>query len=139
MIVLINPPFWPGKPLIISGMQKLLWDYRAHKLRGQKLRWLLKTWWNTVHLIRFLSKSWTISLSARKHDFYAALHHHKVVIIRNQDDAWCTPDIQELLEPQIHLDLHTLPGQHDDCWTDPEPYVQVIQSELANYRKEQQA
>ncbi|HSH55994.1 MAG TPA: hypothetical protein VK983_04170 [Candidatus Limnocylindrales bacterium] len=136
MIVLINPPYWPGKPLALSAFQKIWWDYKAFAARGKRLGWYFKTMWNCVHLVRYLGKSWTISLSARKHNFHEALHHDTVVIIRNDQDAWCTPHIQEQLHPGKTFHMHRMPGQHDDCWANPEPYVQVIQSEVTQDRKQ---
>lgn len=135
MIVLINPPFWPGKPLIVSVFQKIWWDFKAFARRGKVLGWLFKTAWNTVHLVRYLGVSLTISLKARKRNFYTSLHQDYVVIIRNDQDAWCTPDIQKVLEPHRIFPVHTLPGQHDDCWADPGPYVEVIQSELTAWQR----
>ena len=49
------------------------------------------------------------------------------VVIRNRDDTFCTPDLQALPFKE-KISFLELPGQHDDCWINPKPYADVVQS-----------
>lgn len=127
LIVLIGPPYWPGKPLLLSLVQKLYLDFVDCVSRGMIIYWLQKTFWNTLYLLRDLLLAASMGLKARKQDFYKALAEHKVMIIRNQQDSWCSTKISAELSHNKHFSFHALPGQHDDCWHNPRPYVKLIE------------
>jgi hypothetical protein len=49
----------------------------------------------------------------------------RAIIIRNAEDVFCTPSIASDVKNRVVL----LPGHHDDCWYDPNPYVELVKAE----------
>lgn len=52
----------------------------------------------------------------------------KTIIIRNHGDPFTSPKIKQALRHK-NLKYVELPGVHDDFVTNPEPYINLIQSE----------
>lgn len=139
LIILIGPPYWPGKSPVFSIVQKIYRDFMDFARNKKLPRWFLKTFWNLLYGTCYMPATIMISWSARKHNFYKALRQDQIVLIRNEHDAFCTPDIEQLPVAPDRFRYFHLPGQHDDCWENPEPYVQVLQSLVSsdsNSRKE---
>jgi hypothetical protein len=131
LLVLIDPPYWPGRSMIVRSAQKVVRDVGARAQDGLLWRWPAKTWWNLVYLFDDLPRVGTVVRAIRDDslpDIIAAAGH--VVIIRNDRDAWCAPDIDHLVGGG-HVDVHHLPGDHDDCLHHPAPYVDVVDDVVA--------
>lgn len=126
--VLINPPYWPGKSLILSTYQKISRDFLDFIRDGRLLQWLWKTVINIAHLIRFIVRTLTITLHAHRRRFYRALRDEHTIIIRSSRDTFLSPDAQRILEDKFgrSIPLYTVEGQHDSCWREPEPYIKII-------------
>jgi hypothetical protein len=127
--VLINPPYWPGKSLIISTVQKVSIDFIDFMRTGKVLHWFWKTFINIAHILRFLFKALTITLHAHKQRFYEAIRDEYSAIIRSDQDTFLTPNAQQLLEQKVGrvVPFYHVTGQHDHCWRNPDPYVKIIQ------------
>jgi hypothetical protein len=134
LTILIGPSYWPGKPLIVSFWQKVSWDFKDYRRRGMTAAWFYKTLRNTLYIIGGTRKARLMIKNTRRQNFYAALRNKWTVIIRNQDDSWLTPNAKALLGSKATFSFHELPGQHDDCWINPEPYVRLLQSEYEQRR-----
>lgn len=126
--VLINPPYWPGKPLVVSTMQKIYFDFMDFARDGKLHVWFWKTAVNLAHIARFLIKTLVIMRGAHKRRFYEALRDENAAIIRSSADTFLAPDADQLLEQKVGkvISFYRLPGQHDTCWRDPEPYIRII-------------
>lgn len=126
--VLINPPYWPGKSLVVCTLHKVMIDFIDYTWDGKLGPWLGKTVVNVAHLMRYALKALTITLHAHKQRFYEALRDEDTVIIRNERDAFLAPNADRLLDDKAGRDIpfYRLPGQHDSCWRYPKPYVEII-------------
>lgn len=126
--ILINPPYWPHKPLVLSMFQKVWLDFVDFAKDGKIPQWLIKTVINIAHIIRYLTKSVTISYQAQRRRFYLALGDRESIIIRSDRDTFLAPHAGTLLDQKVHrkIPIHTVPGQHDTCWRDPQPYIEII-------------
>jgi hypothetical protein len=124
-IILIGPPYWPGKSLTGRMARKVWYDYKARKTEHKLGYFLTKTFWNVFYFCGDIRLGLLIASNTRKNNFYRALKKQNVMIIRNDDDAWCQPDIVGRLKSDH---LVCLPGEHDDCWIRPEPYVAILKS-----------
>jgi hypothetical protein len=129
-IVLIDPPYWPGKLILVSVIEKIYRDTKDHIARRKFGFWAQKTLWNLIYLFKYVFKSLQMGWFARKQNFYQALAQDTVILIRNEDDVWCTPDIEQLPTDSNPFTYYHLPGQHDDCWLNPEVYAKLLQSKL---------
>ena len=131
-MVLIDPTYWPSRSFGWSEIHKFWRDLRTCIQRRALLYWLHKTAWNIAYIIRDFA-------IGRAQCMWHGIHNHKftdwlpvapVIVVRNNDDAWCTSDDIEITRKSTLpiLAFHELPGEHDDCWFNPEPYVRLLQS-----------
>lgn len=122
--VLINPTGWPGRPFSAKFLDKLVKDAKARKQEGNISEFNLKLLYNLWYLVKqlpynlkMLGPYWL----ANKSSFVSGVN---CTIIRNENDSWCTPALASRY-PNGHI--YTLPGEHDDCWSNPGPYLEIIQ------------
>lgn len=127
-VILVGPPFWPRKLMLQCFIQKVYRDARARKSDKQLPYWLLKTAWNTIYFLGDLRVALGMALSARRRTWQQILADHQTLIVRNRHDAWTTPDLHRWLDGKGSFGLLSLPGEHDDIWVNPEPYVNLVQS-----------
>jgi hypothetical protein len=106
---------------------------------GKLPQWYFKTFINTVHILRYLIKALTITLHAHRQRFYEALDESTTVIIRSESDTFLSPDAERLLKQKAgrSFRFYGLPGQHDTCWRDPGPYIDIILREAGPGRPSQ--
>jgi hypothetical protein len=124
LIVLAGLPYWPGRPWVIATTLKVWQEARAYNQLGQSGSWALKWLFHIRYafnlraairmaLNRTLDKPWNST--------------QPQIIVRNRHDAYCGPDLSEVpfKGPRTFI---SLPGEHDDCWENPERYVNLLQS-----------
>lgn len=123
LVVLIGLTFWPGKTLGSRARQKLRMEYDLFRGEGQLGAWLIKTLWNGFYFWN-IRRDLVMQRRLRTYDMHG-LQGRTVVHIRNEDDAFCSPQITTA---PFLSDAHfvTVSGQHDDWWIHPERYIDVI-------------
>lgn len=124
-ILLIGPPYWPGKPPFISMTEKMRYDF-IHRKKEKKLGYLfVKTLWNGFYVIGDILHVFDMSRFFRQHDLMDRLPSKDILLIRNKYDTWCSPDISSIPtnNPIRFVDL---PGDHDDCWLHPKAYIDLL-------------
>ena len=62
--------------------------------------------------------------------FLELIKNKKVVLIRNQEDFLCSPEIEQAVKDYKNVRYLELPGGHDDFMTNPQPYIDLILKEL---------
>jgi len=120
IILLIGPPYWPGKSITRMLLQKV-WQDRDNL---SFIYWLNKLLWNSVYIVSkpILSiKSWE---ALHIPDPFAEVSE-RAIVIQNDKDVFVHPQLKN------HIKQKRVPlsGQHDDCWHNPEPYIKLIQTE----------
>lgn len=129
LTVLVGPLYWPGRSLTGSSLVKSARDFYYYRRHGMTRAWLVKTAHNIRCINGDLPSIIPIVQSARRHhDFYQTLRGKYLLIIRNQHDTFLTPEAPQLLKPHAAVMFRTLPGEHDDLWLHPMPYIHLIQS-----------
>ncbi len=126
-LLIVGPTFWAGKGLLKSFIQNLQHGYSLFVTERSRPAWLHKMAWHSIYaLTRPLSsfRMWRGWL--QRHDWWRKLNQsgEKIIIIRNNNDAFCGPDISLLLSTDIIF--KNVPGFHDDLWLNPKPYVELI-------------
>ena len=129
LTVLINPPYWPDKSLLRSGLESA-WHNFAVLLKAEVPTgfWLKKTAWNAFYVIVGIRKTLLIAVNARRRKFYLALKQCEVLLIRSEHDPWLSPDTPQLLRGKARIIWRKAPGWHDHCWLYPDKYVEMIKS-----------
>lgn len=122
VVVLIDPPFWPHKALLTRFAQKIYRDFQARSREKHFAYWLEKITLNWFYLVKNTGRSITIVRCAKRNRLPIS-NIKNLVIVRNSDDAFLTPQLNDLPE---NVQYFTLPGEHDDLWVNPEPYVAIL-------------
>lgn len=122
-IVLIDIPYWPQTNIISGIFLKLIQDYSYRAERDER-----HVWW--LHLFRHGFYALNIARSARlwqarRSGFIWKLPTQKLTVVRNHDDTFFSNEHR--LPFQTQPNILNMPGQHDDCWDNPAPYVQLLQ------------
>jgi hypothetical protein len=74
-----------------------------------------------------------IVISLRNHkslNFLEKLKQKKIIIVRNSSDEYSSPEIGTRLAEYSNIKLVELPGFHDDYYTNPKPYIDLLLKEL---------
>jgi hypothetical protein len=129
LLVLIAPPYWPGRSLLLRSQSMTLQMLRAIRPGNEPIKQANKTLHNIFFLFWHAGKNLAILHRARKYDLEQELRHPKTILVRNQNDPWLTPNFRDLQRFNKQLKLIELPGDHDDIWLHPEPYINLIESE----------
>ena len=50
----------------------------------------------------------------------------KVILVRNREDRYTTPDIKEIAKKYPNIKFVELPGLHEDYYENPKPYIDLL-------------
>jgi len=124
--ILIDPPYWPGKSILSRFIEKQKQDNRNLKNRfGQKYL-LQKIAWGIFYIFARPQYTLIALRGSGQLGFLDELAGKNVLIIRNRQDQLCSADIKVALEAYPDFYYYELPGQHDDYYTNPQPYIDLL-------------
>lgn len=129
LVVLVNPPFWPGKPLINRSFKNVFWQI-PKQIKSFGFIFLLKM--RLRNILNILSQPWKhikVWRSLRQ-TFLKASIANKTILIRNKDDAFCNQEIEKYLQDFPDIKYIELPGLHEDIWRYPKVYIDLLLKEL---------
>lgn len=127
-VLWIDPPYWPGKPVLSSTVQ-VMWLEIITSIRNKTLKFcIVKTIWNIWYIIKEPLYGLRVIRARQRMSLLALFSSPNNVVVRNEDDAWCAPDIDKYIN---NSKLLRLPGQHDDCWYHPDVYVQILADQFS--------
>ncbi len=127
-IILIGPPMWPGRTLLGSVVRKLKEDLDT-TYSGHWAGWLnkiLHNWWYTLTTPKASYEAFGLAPKKLPH----AKKGQKILLIRNKLDTFCHPRVAEFISKDRDYKYVQLNGGHDDCWTRPERYIDLIAKHL---------
>jgi hypothetical protein len=129
--LLINPTYWPGNVPRKQAARKSMQDCRQYGTRNA-LRQLQHHLWNVWYLLTDWRHSRELLRAAKRFDFPndIAIPAGRVIVVRNEHDPWLTDNLGALQQAHPNIQLVHLPGNHDDCWYNPQIYVNLLQSEV---------
>jgi len=126
LVVMVGLPYWPGRPLPISLIIKVWREFRQARSGQQFAQRLRKLWYQT----RYAGAFRTIRQMAQNQRLSSPWNSRQPqIIVRNRYDAYCTPNVAAAPFKGARTFI-SLPGEHDDCWDNPERYLDLIQSVL---------
>jgi len=129
--MLIGPPHWPGLSIIKRTRNKVQKDKEAILSTYGRKHWRKKKRLQRFYIIVKPKYLWLVLNSNSKNlDFLEELQGKNVILVRNHDDDYCTPDIKDFTHDFKHVKYVSLPGGHDDCYTNPKPYIDLLLKEL---------
>jgi hypothetical protein len=128
LFIHINALYWSTRPLPESLREKLIYEFRIYQQKGQLHHWAA---WLGANLYYMTNLRHGLSLRKPYYSPEDAItqlpdsQQNKHVFIRNQHDSY-SEGIQIAKQADHSYTLMSLPGHHDDCWHNPEPYVDII-------------
>lgn len=118
LVILAGLPYWPGR----HPAQSL-----PAKVRSElhDLWWYKKTFFNSFYFITKPHR-WIRMWRRWKRNALPALEDASIILVRHDDDHFMHPTDTKSLADAHNWELRVLPGQHDDIWRHPEPYIDLI-------------
>ncbi|MBI2589393.1 hypothetical protein HYW35_04310 [Candidatus Saccharibacteria bacterium] len=131
LVLLIGPPYWPNKS-ILRRMSKIKQHDIKHTTALRGLFYTLsKIIWQVIYIVLKPSYSWLAIRQHRHLHFLDRLKNKKILLVRNKDDYYCSREIEKVLQKYPNVHYQELPGPHDDYYTNPKPYIDLIFQELS--------
>lgn len=128
LLLMVGANFMPFLALPMALAGKVAADFRAYRDQKRAGQWLLKFLFNAIYFFR-LDRTARMLGSFKKRNISDTWKGHRVIVLRNQDDIFCQPHVHEadpLKAPEVCFVSVT--GHHDDIWTNPKPYVNLLKS-----------
>lgn len=85
--------------------------------------WLNKVTHNTYYILTRPIASWHALTKKNANNFNG---HSTVVLVHNHEDSFSNINAITQLAKNRKFKLYKLPGLHDDIWTNPQPYVDLL-------------
>lgn len=127
-VVLINPPYWPGKSMVVRIFNNSIVGAPA-QIRNWGLWWFVrKRFWNGASTI--LRPLRIIKIWRSLQTMLVGLHDSHIVIVRSSLDVFCSPDVHLLSRDYKNVSIREMKGLHEDCWHNPAPYIDLLLKEL---------
>ncbi len=129
LLVLINPTYWPGRRLITRVGNFAIIGPRFY-VKNFGWRFYIKK--RLLEAYYFITRSkymWlgTFHNNRLGHiEELAEAKDRRIIIIRNHNDSFTTPQITGAVSHLSNVIVKTLPGIHDDFYVNPEPYIKII-------------
>jgi hypothetical protein len=125
LLMLIGPPYWPQQP-VTKRFVKHLKSSKDFAVRhyGWKYFFQKKALEIYYSLVRH-KYLWLGLINHKRLDFL--IHSDKnIILIRNKDDPFCSPEIKKVVERLKNIKYVELPGVHDDYVKNPQPYIDLL-------------
>lgn len=128
--ILIDPPYWPGKNIVLRFLDKQVQDIKTMSTRYGKKYVAKKILWGLVYLIVRPQYTALAIKKADTLDFLDQLKEKNVLVIRNKQDPISSADLKIAIAAYPDFYYWELPGEHDDYYTNPKPYIDLLPTEL---------
>ena len=125
LILVLNPPYWPGRPIITRVWQNIILDLpKEVRLWGAK-RLLAIRVQNTINVLR--RPVWHIKLwAALGGQLLSDNRGRNIIVVRNNQDAFSTPELKDYCA-KLGVRYVEMDGLHEDIWFNPRPYLELIE------------
>ncbi len=130
LVVLLGPPYWPSKSILHRLLRKKGHDTKL-RVRDRGLLFTINKFiWEIIYVLIKPSYTFIAMKNHRYLHFLDLLENKKVILVRNEEDFFCSPEIKEAVKKYRNVRYVQLPGGHDDFMTNPGPYIDLILKEL---------
>jgi hypothetical protein len=122
LIILVGVPFWPGKGILRSTIDSIL-PFKQNRQNHSIPNWLAIISWHALYSFRLIHnlKIWRDRRPGRLWRIKTRL-----VLVRNDYDAYCTPELSALPFQTKPVATIKLLGNHDNLWRNPKPYIDIL-------------
>jgi hypothetical protein len=127
-LILVNPTYWPGRAVPIRAGNMVKQMIISMRPGNRPIFHFYKNLRNVGYLIRHHKANRFIAWRSASFNLEQEIAHKRTLLIRNHNDPWLTPDLERLQLANPHLQIAKLPGDHDDLWLHPEPYINLMEA-----------
>lgn len=126
LFILLGPPYWPSKSILRRLLLKKGHDTSLHLKDRGVIFAINKSIWEIIYII--IKPSYTfIALKHHRYlHFLDLLEGKRVILIRNEKDYFCSPQIKDAVQKFKNVQYVSLPGGHDDFMINPRPYIDLV-------------
>lgn len=126
--ILIDPPYWPGKTITERARDRAR-SHLQYATFGYPFRhWLHRTAISAYYAVIDASRTRRIRKFAPSYDLTEVVKDRRGILVRNEHDDWLTPNLQDFSKENPNFKVVQMPGDHDDCWFDPKPYIELLKT-----------
>jgi hypothetical protein len=124
LVILTGLPYGPVPHLSVGLIRKEIQEIKYHHGIKELRWWFEKLFHNVWYMI---TKPQATYYVLRKHELgnLPGSAGRRVLLVRPGDDALMYPDTDTLLAGRGYV-LIEIPGSHDSCWVNPQPYVDLM-------------
>ncbi len=130
LVVLISPTYVLDRPFFVSIFLEYVMDSVDYFRRLLIYPWLLKNLYYVFFGLFHPIRTVRIYQQVRQPLTIDGLKGNRILLIRNENDFFSSPQIKKLAQEQPNVKYVELPGRHDNVWIEPQPYVDLILKEL---------
>ena len=124
LVILIDPPYWPGRPVWIRIFQNIVIDMPRQIKAFGLIFWLKLRFWNTTYVLARPWKHVKVWRSLRQ-TFLMSFQAERALVIRDSRDVYCSPVIEDYLKDFPQVMFISIAGLHESCWVHPHKYLDV--------------
>ncbi len=130
LIVLIGVPYWPSQSILARLFRNKRADWS--KIITQQGFWyaVQKLTWQAIYVILKPGLTFIGFLNHKRLHFFENIKDKRVILIRNEEDNLSSPDLIDSVKHYKNVHYVKMPGVHDDYYTNPKPYVDLILKHL---------
>lgn len=126
-LMLIDPPYWPGKTVRQRARARMRSNFRFRSYGYSTRWWLVRNLWGAYYALFDVRRTRDIMTKVEAYDLDQIISNHQAILVHNTDDDWLTPDLDDLERRHAGLNVVHLPGDHEDCLHNPQPYVALLE------------
>ena len=130
LIVLINPPYWPGQSILGRWIRMNKDELKFLRKQQGTPRFLKDKLWETYYIFVKPLYTWSVLNNKSHLDFLKNLDNRAVVLVRNRNDEFCSPKIKDVLVKYKTVSYAEVPGYHADYYINSKPYIDLLLKEL---------
>ena len=121
-VLIIDASCNTGRHVFDNAFRHIWYDL-VHVLgNGQVQYYAWKTWWNTVYFFTRPLPALRMYRRIRMEKYWPLRFAGRATITQGDDRSWYNPDVLPVSE------LVFMSGDHDDCWRNPDRYLELLDS-----------
>ena len=130
LIVCINPPYWPGEPIVERWLRMSKNETKFLLEHFGLGRFLRNKLWEIYYVFAKPAYTYSVLRNQSHLGFIEKLSGAQMILVRNTDDEFCSPEIKEIVGRYKNIKYIEIPGYHSDYYTNPQPYIDLIKNAL---------
>lgn len=125
-ILLIDPTCPRDKDGVRGAFQFMWWEVRHTALSRQFGNWFWRMCHNLYYILTDVPRTLRIIHRFTTYDIAPILRHPATSIAQSDNKAWFDEAVARDIARPRELPIHYIHTHHDDCWNNPERYLELL-------------